>query len=435
MKMLFICQVLTASLEFTLGIWILYQVYGKNEYQERIQKSICLAVCILLNIAHIYNMRDSYISNIYILVESALEGLLFGWIFRVHFFQVFTIELLYWINLSFLKLPILIMEGMKYHTNLSDVNRGICTPQECAWSAALVILAGIIFAFNKKKKKNKEALLLVLKQHTKFIIIIAVLQWCTLSYNMWLGLRVFQPMDLFFNLFFIVIAQLYAQYLILRMVQREILMENRQLDMAQKILQKQNLELQELYNKNRENIHEIYHKNLYVYHCLKENKVREAEASLRVFIKECEDAQRKVWTGLPFFDFLINYKKEEMDRKHINFQLELDVYEYPFEDVELGILLGNLLDNAIEASEKCAEGERYIRMKVRNFHRIFILCLSNSSVKKPECKEGKFITDKQERSAHGMGVKQVERIINKYGGDIEFRYDSEHFEVNIIVSK
>lgn len=100
----------------------------------------------------------------------------------------------------------------------------------------------------------------------------------------------------------------------------------------------------------------------------------------------------------------------------------------------MGTVLGNLLDNAIEACQKCGE-ERYIHLQIRNVKKIFILRLKNSSIKEPKCRGGRFLTDKKDTNAHGMGVEQVKRIVSKYGGDIEFRYDSEHFEVNIIVSK
>ena len=433
--MLFICHMIVASMEMAAGVGILYQIYGKNEYQERIRVGICLLGYFLITIAHIINMWDSYISNNYILFESILLGILFSWFFRVQFSQVFIIEMLYWINLSLFKLPIMILEGMKFHASLSDINRGMRTLQEYAWSMALLILICFGFAKNRKKKKNRETQLLILGKHIKFFAVIAILLWCTLSYNMWLGLHMFQPVDLLVNLFFIIVTQIYTQYLMLRLVQREVVMENQRLDMVQEILQRRNTELHELYNKNREYMHEIYHNTIYVYHCLEEFKLEEAKEFLQTFLKGYENTKRRVWTGLPFFDFLLNYKKEEMDQKCIDFQLDLDVYEYPFEDVELGIVLGNLLDNAIEASEKCAEGRRYIRMRAWNFHRIFILRLCNSSIKKPLCMERKFVTDKLDTGAHGMGVRQVERIINKYGGDIEFRYDDGHFEVNIMVSK
>ena len=65
---------------------------------------------------------------------------------------------------------------------------------------------------------------------------------------------------------------------------------------------------------------------------------------------------------------------------------------------------------------------------------MFMLNLINSSSKSPEVREQQFITDKKEKNAHGMGVEQVRRIVDKYGGDINFQYSGEHFETNVIVS-
>ena len=219
----------------------------------------------------------------------------------------------------------------------------------------------------------------------------------------------------------------------LKLAQQKVLAENQRLDIVQEILQKRNDELQTFYLKRREQIHKIHHDMMYVYHCLKNKKILEAETFLETYIFEYQQSNKFVWTGLSFLDFMINYKKESMDRKNINFKLYLSVYEYPFEDVELGVLLGNLLDNAIEAAEKCEQNKRFINLQISNLKRTFVLRLKNSSTEKPKIIGKRFFTSKEDKFAHGMGVAQVEKIVNKYNGEIDYQYDSEYFKVDVIV--
>ena len=171
----------------------------------------------------------------------------------------------------------------------------------------------------------------------------------------------------------------------------------------------------------------------YLYCCVKEKKYDDAENFLCEQLNELDEEKRQVWTNLPFLDFIINYKKQMMDQKEIRFRLELDVYEYPFDEAELGILLGNLLDNAIEACEKCVPEKREIYLRIWNVGYMFMLKITNSSSKSPEMSGQRFLTDKADRNVHGMGVEQVKRIVKKYGGNIAFQCNGEQFETKLIV--
>ena len=69
------------------------------------------------------------------------------------------------------------------------------------------------------------------------------------------------------------------------------------------------------------------------------------------------------------------------------------------------MILGNLLDNAIEAAKQCAEGKRRIRLNISNRNELFQLCLENTSIQRPKVKEGRFYTTKEDRFAHGWESK------------------------------
>ena len=64
---------------------------------------------------------------------------------------------------------------------------------------------------------------------------------------------------------------------------------------------------------------------------------------------------------------------------------------------------------------------------------MFLLSLYNSSTQIPMMVDDRFITTKEDKDAHGLGVESVKRIVDKYNGNISFQYDDEHFEVDILI--
>ena len=49
-------------------------------------------------------------------------------------------------------------------------------------------------------------------------------------------------------------------------------------------------------------------------------------------------------------------------------------------------------------------------------------------------KNTKFYTSKKEKDEHGWGIESVKQIVRKYNGEIDFKYDKDFFEVEIIIS-
>lgn len=130
---------------------------------------------------------------------------------------------------------------------------------------------------------------------------------------------------------------------------------------------------------------------------------------------------------------MLNIKYRKMKNKKINFTYKLSVDSIPLEDTDFIVVLGNLLDNSIEAACKCSECDRYVDLCMRNVNQQFVLKLKNSCSKKPLREKKRFITDKIERENHGIGLESVKCIIEHYDGFINFSYDDTKFEVTIIV--
>lgn len=96
------------------------------------------------------------------------------------------------------------------------------------------------------------------------------------------------------------------------------------------------------------------------------------------------------------------------------------------------IILGNLLDNAIEASSKVEENP-YINVKLKYDKGRLFLQVANPYAGELIEKSGKFITTKADKDNHGIGLESVKKVIQKYSGTMSVDYDDNIFSVVILM--
>ena len=99
----------------------------------------------------------------------------------------------------------------------------------------------------------------------------------------------------------------------------------------------------------------------------------------------------------------------------------------PISNVDLCSLLGNALDNAIEAAEK--EADKKISLRMRADRGLFMLRVENACTKMPEQKDGVFVTAKHDKTAHGFGLTGMREIVRRYGGTLEAGAENGRFEL------
>lgn len=107
--------------------------------------------------------------------------------------------------------------------------------------------------------------------------------------------------------------------------------------------------------------------------------------------------------------------------KQIEFDTLISVEAFDIPDKDMCSLLGNLLDNAIEAAEKVPDN-KYIQLIMCKKGSVYYIECSNTFCEMPIIKNNNFISSKESQSLHGIGTKNIRSIVNKYSGSIEFTY-------------
>lgn len=103
------------------------------------------------------------------------------------------------------------------------------------------------------------------------------------------------------------------------------------------------------------------------------------------------------------------------------------------EDLDLISIVGNLLDNAIEAAEK-TEKDKYVicNLYMGNDSHFLVMEFRNNYVVPLIKEKGRYISTKRDSSNHGIGLHTVKKLVEKYGGIMRINPGEQEFSVEII---
>lgn len=185
---------------------------------------------------------------------------------------------------------------------------------------------------------------------------------------------------------------------------------------------------------NRHLVHDVKHHLLILKEYVKEGNLEGIETYLDEIEDEYMYVPRKVWTGNGFLDFILNQKKSRAESKGIAFNIDSEIIPvWSLTDSEISVVFGNLLDNAIEASEKVDGADKSIHIFMKKRGNIVAVRIRNSIARTPAKINGKLISDKEQPRLHGYGLKSVKRVLSKRGGYFDCHAADGEFWVNISV--
>lgn len=151
-------------------------------------------------------------------------------------------------------------------------------------------------------------------------------------------------------------------------------------------------------------------------------KYEEVNTYLRQLNDDLTTVDATIKTGRVMVDAILNGKINIAAQNHILVNAKAKIPEdTPVSDVDLCVIIGNLLDNAVEENKKLPEENRFLRIYIGQKNTQFYLAFTNAAGRKQERNGGLFRSTKG--AEHGFGLGRVESIVKKYGG--QFFADSE----------
>ena len=137
-------------------------------------------------------------------------------------------------------------------------------------------------------------------------------------------------------------------------------------------------------------------------------------------------------SGNPVIDSIIYSKKVVCKDKGIIIEESIRLSnKIEIDELELGILIGNALDNAIEATEKLESDNKKINLKIVTSGEMISVEVANMVNTKVDVNNLK--TTKEQKNEHGYGLKSIKTLALKYNGNLSISCENNEFVLSVIL--
>ncbi|WMJ89080.1 ATP-binding protein [Anaerocolumna sp. MB42-C2] len=189
-------------------------------------------------------------------------------------------------------------------------------------------------------------------------------------------------------------------------------------------------------HENMQTIRNIKHdmkNNLEAIQCLlKENKISDVQNLIVEITDSVIEADYLVSTDNPAIDTILNVKLAIAREKKIKVDKIINIpQKLNISYAQSAAILGNLLDNAIEGTEKLDIDDRYFQIKMNYINNSLFIGIKNTySLKELN---GSLETNKSDKLLHGIGLMSAKKTAEEFGGLLETKSDSNYFYANILL--
>ncbi len=147
-----------------------------------------------------------------------------------------------------------------------------------------------------------------------------------------------------------------------------------------------------------------------------EKKIEETKEYIDAIWNIQDEFDLKIHTGDSFLDIIVNYYLYLAEKENIEFVVSGKLAEkIHLEMFDLTTLMGNILQNAVEAAVK-ADSPR-IHIELAEHKKEIFIVVSNSVAERIQNRKDFFITSKEDRINHGFGLKNIAATVEKYCGE------------------
>lgn len=200
------------------------------------------------------------------------------------------------------------------------------------------------------------------------------------------------------------------------------------------IQQKQQLEYQATkyqqisttYRNSRKLIHDTKKHFFFINNCVKNNEIDAITPYINNAIQDIEQSHNRINTGNLVIDAFVSNHMTIAEQENIEFfsDIQITTSNIQIRDYDLSIILGNLLDNALNACRKVeSPAPRQIAVELFTTNMEFVIHIANSVSEKQISTNSNTSDDLY----HGFGTKNVKTIVNKHMGTYTYYMEDEKY--------
>lgn len=190
-------------------------------------------------------------------------------------------------------------------------------------------------------------------------------------------------------------------------------------------------EVQSIYREMRGYKHDFHHHLQALKGQLEAGETERALAYLEELDNQLLNVDTLLKTGNISLDAILSAKIAQAKAAQIAVTVKANVPDrLLLSDLELSIITGNLLDNAIEACLE-SQGERFLRVYMGMKNKMLYFSMLNSSGPKRQKKGTRFASRKE--GFHGFGLRRAEAILKEHGGWCKYNSEDGAFTSEFLV--
>ena len=220
------------------------------------------------------------------------------------------------------------------------------------------------------------------------------------------------------------------EYLLQRIMKRE---EDKTIIYQNKLMKQQMDEIENIYMTMRGWKHD-YHNHLQsLKGYLSLNKVEQMKDYLNELETDLDSIDTLYHSGNLQLDSILNAKLAIAEKGQIRIHCDASIPpQLHVSDLDLCVILGNLLDNAIESCRKIKDtDERFIRVYIGILKKQLYISITNATSETVKQRTDHYFTTK--RGDHGHGLKRVDQVVKKYDGYLNRQNEPGVFATEIVL--
>jgi sensor histidine kinase YesM len=190
--------------------------------------------------------------------------------------------------------------------------------------------------------------------------------------------------------------------------------------------------LEEVTDRLKSERHDFNHHLGVVYGLLESGDSDKAGEYASRLVKTAGEYQNLVNIPCPMVRAMLNYKLSAAKEKSIRLNLNVGIPEgLALPECDLTVILGNLLDNAVESCMTVGEGDRYIGFTLLYKPDYLIIQTENPVKEASEVQHGRHRTTKPDAENHGYGLRNMEYLAQKHNGFMKTSRENGVFKVDV----
>lgn len=399
-------------------------MYFKNKFETK-RNAYAIVACYILSFAVQFSISLTGITELnilsFLICNILVVFICFGATVKQNIFNVLLLEVIMIATELIVMYPVSLMLDIQLTEYVNDTSVMFF---ETIATKSLYYLVVYIFSKISFKEKNK-----LKNDFSLSLFVLPLSSVFTLLCLMYLTAHL--ELDQFTYIIFVVISfVLLLSNVIVFFVHEKIvstLVENSEFQLEKQkaeIHQEYYAELERQYDLSNILIHDIKKHLGVVRTYLTGNETDKAISYIDSVYESSEIQTLKQFSKNKLINVIVSRYAQLCRNNGIEFETDIRNVDFSFiDESDLTALLDNLLENAFEAAKSTAEKRIDLFVENRNEHYV-IVKVKNSCDTPPKIKGNRFISSKPDKNYHGIGIKSIKRIAQKYDGSSDFEYDN-----------